>query len=790
MRNIKFNKLAFAFSFFLVIFIFSSTNVLAENKPPVINTITIDPQNPTKYQTLVCTVEVYDEDGNLDYVDFHWYRNGVPVRESTKAVYGKSDTAFDTLDILKNVGDYIICEAKVYDFERAYDREIHAVRVGNLVTNSAPSVTYVDITPRHPNPQQDLTCSVLATDTDDNLDYVIIEWYKNDRLIRSAAKDIEGSSDTAYDILTAGYTSPNDWIKCKAIAYDTYNAKDEKQSLPVVISGESYPYYPPSYLKPIAVLSVNNYYPKKNEMVLFSGYGSYDPDGGSIVQYLFDFGDGSQSAWLPAATPYAYHAYNEEGIYYARLKVKDDEQQESDWSPPIAIRVGGVGGGAHAPQIDDMTLTKKAYTNYVRFECKVEAFDKDGDLDFVRFKWYINDELVDTQKNYISGYNDETSSTMNLLVSESDTIKCEAIVYDQEHNSVSAVRTTSGYAEGETCAIAIKRFDYYSYLMEGSNAWVETEIENTGTSSKTLTIKLYVDNSLKEEYTTYLQYGRSVTKRFEFPLSVGSHKIRIEAYLPCTSKLNKTTEITIFPRQSSVFIPSQPNVTEKEWVDVVIIPKELDMKINSGDVINIRMFASKKTKFKIYVENLPDDWVSYNSEVDVEGSDVAYIYLVPKSLGTYTFSVKVVAGEKTFEESIKLYVAPLSEETKINGFSGLISVLQSNWLSGLVILAVLLLLVILYFLAGRMKKKSYEETVYKTKPLRPEHYGRYPHYSQTFQTPYAKKEIKHTESSPPSIQKTVALNTSNSIQNSGSKERLFYKDGSIYPKFGSDFLGR
>jgi hypothetical protein len=89
-----------------------------------------------------------------------------------------------------------------------------------------------------------------------------------------------------------------------------------------------------------------------------------------------------------------------------------------------------------------------------------------------------------------------------------------------------------------------------------------------------------------------------------------------------------------------------------------------------------------------------------------------------------------------------------------------------------------------------MKKKSYEETVYKTKPLRPEHYGRYPRYSQTFQTPYAKKEIKHTESSPPSIQKTMALNTSNSIQNSGSKERLFYKDGSIYPKFGSDFLGR
>ncbi|NIP40494.1 MAG: hypothetical protein GTN39_03160, partial [Candidatus Aenigmarchaeota archaeon] len=107
---------------------------------------------------------------------------------------------------------------------------------------------------------------------------------------------MEGSSDTAQDILLASYTYADDSIKCIAEVYDTYGAKDSESSLPVVISDQqttpSYPpYYPPSppytqNRKPIAVLTANKYYVDEDEEVYFSGFRSYDPDG-YILQYKF-----------------------------------------------------------------------------------------------------------------------------------------------------------------------------------------------------------------------------------------------------------------------------------------------------------------------------------------------------------------------------------------------------------------------------------------------------------------------------------------------------------------------
>ncbi|MEM5871264.1 MAG: PKD domain-containing protein [Candidatus Aenigmatarchaeota archaeon] len=789
------NGYAFCFSIFLVLLtIFPTASAI--NTPPVFNSIKIEPQNPTKYQPLVCTVEVSDVDGNLNYVDFKWYRNGIPVRESSKAVYGVNDVAFDTLDIQKEVWDYIICEAKVYDFDKTFSRTTYAVRIGNLVTNSAPSVTYVDITPKHPNPQQDLTCSILAIDTDDNLDHVIFEWYKNDRLVRSAAKRIEGSSDTAYDVLSASYTYPNDWVKCKVTAYDKYQAKDTKESLPVLIVGESpyQPYYP--YVsKPIAMISVDDTNPEVNEIIRFSGYGSYDPDGGTIRQYLFDFGDGSQSGWLPAATPYAYHAYRSEGTYYARLKVIDDEGQESDWSIAISISVGGVGGD-HSPEIDDISLKKQAYTGYVQFICEVEVYDKDGDLDYVRFKWYLNDELIDTYKQAVNGYNDEASDSINLLVSDDDVVKCEVIVYDQNHNKASAIRSTSGYAVGKVCDLMVKKFDYYSYLFEGSIAWVETEVENVGDSSQTLYLKLYVDGVLKDQYTKYLKPGEKTTKKFEFSLSVGSHTINIEAYFPCSRKINKTAEITIFPRSSSAFIPYPSNVSQPTGeISVSINPKSLDIEIYSGDTIEISINSPVKTKFEIFVDGLPENWASYPKEVEVEGSEKFYVYIVPKELGNYEFKVKVKAGNRTFEEHVSLYVSPKSEEVSGGIFdaSGMIAYTQSNWVFGLILVIILIALVAAYFVTGKLKKKSYEERIYGAKMPSPQNYGRY-QQTKTYATSQKSSinngitlNVKH-----PSSQ--VNYNLSQSPKRDGLHDTyhltstpIKYRDGTPFPKFGADF---
>jgi len=88
---------------------------------------------------------------------------------------------------------------------------------------------------------------------------------------------------------------------------------------------------------PVAVLSASPTDVEVGETVTFDGSDSYDPDGGSIVSYFYDFDDGFDSGWTSQSIyPYEYDA---PGDYYAKLKVEDDEGEVSSWSSTIHIHV-------------------------------------------------------------------------------------------------------------------------------------------------------------------------------------------------------------------------------------------------------------------------------------------------------------------------------------------------------------------------------------------------------------------------------------------------------------------
>jgi hypothetical protein len=109
----------------------------------------------------------------------------------------------------------------------------------------------------------------------------------------------------------------------------------------------------------------------------------------------------------------------------------------------------------------------------------------------VKFKWYLDGDLVTEDKQYVSGRTDEATSDISLAVDEYYTLKCEATVYDEEHNTDQDYRSVSGrFVSGGDCKISVNTFDYYSYLTEGKKGWVETEVENTGGRSGTLTVRL------------------------------------------------------------------------------------------------------------------------------------------------------------------------------------------------------------------------------------------------------------------------------------------------------------
>lgn len=67
-----------------------------------------------------------------------------------------------------------------------------------------------------------------------------------------------------------------------------------------------------------------------------------DPDG-DHVYYWFDWGDGTDSGWLG---PYnsgliinALHTWNERGNFQIRVKVKDDDNAQSEWSDPLTVTI-------------------------------------------------------------------------------------------------------------------------------------------------------------------------------------------------------------------------------------------------------------------------------------------------------------------------------------------------------------------------------------------------------------------------------------------------------------------
>ncbi|MEE9323334.1 MAG: PKD domain-containing protein [Candidatus Aenigmarchaeota archaeon] len=754
MRRLFANLRVMALVFVITVLLSFSSALALPDSNPVIDSVVIDPENPTRYDDLTCSVDVSDSDGDLDYVDFKWYVNGILTKENTRLVYGSEDSTSDTLGSqYTDANDYVVCQIRVYDFEEAYSFETHAVHVGPTPSNSMPTVSYVDITPRHPNPQQDLTCSVFATDADDNLDYVLFQWERNGNLVRSASKYVEGSSDLAIDTLDSSHTYSGDWIKCKADVYDTYGARDSEDSLLVVIEGEQPrqpgqseqpgqpPYYPSyssysfSNKKPVAVLTANKFYVDRDETVLFSGVGSSDSDG-YVLQYKFDYGDGEQSAWLPSETYYTYHAYDMEGTYQARVKVKDDEYLESDWSNPVMIRVNGYDryGYGDDPEIDDIDIFIDDYNSYVNFECWIDTFDRNGDLEYVKFKWYLNGELFTTEKISVSGRSDEAISAINLKVDEHYTLECKATVYDEEHNSDQASNSVSGQfiaGEEEGCKISVNRFDYYSYLRKVDKGWVEMEVENTGERSGTLTMELYVDDSLKDEYKKYISAGEKAEKRFEFPISVGTHKVRVESYLPCSEHVTKFTEMTLFPVSPRVFVPEEEEKEPEITTSVTISSTSLDIEANSGKTLEVIIESPEPAKFNISVEGLPENWVNYPGEIEVDGRETIYMYIVPKDVGNYEFTVKVKTGSETFEKDIGLYVAPAGEEGEegMNGITGLISFTEGNWVIGLGAVSVIVLLTALYFVAGRrFKRKTYEEHVYGSESPR-----NYPIYGEEFQ---------------------------------------------------------
>ena len=73
---------------------------------------------------------------------------------------------------------------------------------------------------------------------------------------------------------------------------------------------------------PVAVIAEVTYSSNPGTPISFDGSGSFDSDGGVIVQYIWDFGDGVVEEHTET---FADHAYDVDGYYTVTLEVVDDD---------------------------------------------------------------------------------------------------------------------------------------------------------------------------------------------------------------------------------------------------------------------------------------------------------------------------------------------------------------------------------------------------------------------------------------------------------------------------------
>lgn len=159
----------------------------------------------------------------------------------------------------------------------------------------------------------------------DSTNYYI---YVNGQLAKSGQTIVSGASihDTSNS-LNIGGIATGSWLFNGAIdEVKIYNYARTAGE----IQNDYNSVLPPVGQKPVAILHLDDTVHNVGADVWFYGDQSYDPDGGKITSYIFDFDDGTPNQQVYWPNIGTIHQYIASGEYFPRMKVLDDEGTESD----------------------------------------------------------------------------------------------------------------------------------------------------------------------------------------------------------------------------------------------------------------------------------------------------------------------------------------------------------------------------------------------------------------------------------------------------------------------------
>lgn len=145
--------------------------------------------------------------------------------------------------------------------------------------------------------------------------------------------------------------------------------------------------------KPVAILEVTPLIAEDGDKITFNASKSFDEEDVEIISYNFSFGDGNHTGWIVYSTE--THHYQESGMYFASVMVKNQFGAESEKSEEVKILIDEI------PRAKIDSNISEIYTNEsVAFDAN-DSWDNDGKIDEYLFDFGDGENSSWTNKAFI-----------------------------------------------------------------------------------------------------------------------------------------------------------------------------------------------------------------------------------------------------------------------------------------------------------------------------------------------------------------------------------------------------
>ncbi|MDP2311291.1 MAG: hypothetical protein Q8P41_00185 [Pseudomonadota bacterium] len=356
----------------------SSNTVTIDNTAPVISGVVLSSTTAYEASTLTCTPTATDADGDAITYTYAWYVNASAVAATSTTLTG---TYFDR-------DDTVYCRVTPNDGTTS-----GTASNSNTVTisNTAPVMASVALTPTSADESSTLTCTPAASDADSDAVTYTYAWYVN------------GTANArTSSTLTGTYFDGGDSVYCRVTPTDGTTAGTAMASNTVTIANTA-PVLSAVALTPTTATAAST---------LTCTPTASDADGDAI-SYTYAWYVNASAVAATSSTLTATY-FDAGDTVYCRVTPTDGTTAGTAMSSNV-VTISNT-----APVLSGVTLTPTTAYEASTLTCTPTATDADGDAITYTYAWYVSAALIAPTTSTLTGSYFSKASTVYCRVTPND----------------------------------------------------------------------------------------------------------------------------------------------------------------------------------------------------------------------------------------------------------------------------------------------------------------------------------------------------------------------------------